>query len=119
MERTVEERLAVLERRNRRLTACLCLAGIAFALLVVSGAAEKTITADLIQTRKLEILDQGGRPRAVLDAVGEAPCLQLVDEHRNARAMFGTRADGSPVLDFLDRDGNVTWSAASAPKPKE
>ena len=65
----------------------------------------------------LEIRDAGdGPPRARLgtasasDPVGEVG-LKLRDQENRIRAVLAVAPDGTPYLQFLDAEGNVTWTA--------
>jgi hypothetical protein len=83
--------------------------------LLLSAVAEGELAAEqrqeVLRTRQLELVDEAGRPRAVLilDAEG-APTLVLYDQTGTARAELALTADGRACLGF--RDGNGVPQAA-------
>jgi len=112
---TTEERLAKVERELAQIKA---------------GRA----VADEVRARRLVLVDDEGRERAMLDMDEDAPVLCLCDEAGEVRAALGVNEDGprlylldpdaaseacavlgvdknGPQLNLYDAAGKVIWSA--------
>ena len=42
---------------------------------------------------------------------GKSTMLRLLNKEGELRVLLGLAADGTPVLQFVDKDGDPTWSA--------
>ncbi len=121
-------RMERLERASRRwkLVGLMGLASIA--AVVLMGQAAVPAVSDEVRTRKLVIVDDEGRPRAVLAAEKDGVTLSLADEAGTNRVVLGTSKEGAqlslrdetgktrarlgalrfePALDLLDREARV------------
>lgn len=103
---SLEDRIHGLERSVRR--AHLALGTLVGGLLIVAAVGftrSGTQASDELRTRRLVIVDDGGRERIVLaqdpptaQRMSRAAGLTLLDEDGNERGGFSTMADGSVVL---------------------
>ena len=71
-----------------------------------SGAPSSEIH-ERVTTRSLVIVDERGRERAMLSALGGSPSLILNDQEGKLRAAFILNPDGSPVLALSDGEGTA------------
>ena len=62
-----------------------------------------------LTTRKVEIVDENGKVRALLTML-DGPVLDLTDEKGEIRAMLTVGNDGAG-LHLLDENGKPIWSA--------
>lgn len=62
---------------------------------------------------RLELLDKEGNLRVALDTdAAGTPVVSFFDHHKNhVRAQLFLREDGTPALEFHDKDSKVIWSA--------
>ena len=116
----LEQRLARLERANRRMKQIGTLVLLVAAAMLVSGAANDLEVGSLALkdkdgntrahlamvdgTPRLALFDKAGKTRARLHG---NPGLALFDKDGEARAHLIVFADGSPSLAFFDRAGKV------------
>lgn len=101
---TLEQRVVRLERRNRLLTAAL--------LVVLGGAvAWRPAPQETVRAQRLEVVDDRGRVRGVLEAGEDGPSLRLLDVAGVARASLEDAADGT-ALYLRDAEGTVRVGAA-------
>ncbi|MBU4271382.1 MAG: hypothetical protein KKA28_05920 [Planctomycetes bacterium] len=108
---TIEERVAELERKNRRLTWMLTVAGGTVALLAVltsctgmtpaGNAPQESVTA-----RQFVLVDEKGESRAELAVIGDMPGLALADENGKTRAQL-TVTDKGPALELYNEKGKL------------
>ena len=108
---TLEERLARLERKSRRLTLALSLAGGMLAALVVlavaAGMAPAVTSApETVMARKFLLVDAQGMPRATLSVSEQGPGLWLYDEKGTYRAGLGVNANGTGLMLRDDKGHN-------------
>ncbi|MBU4272302.1 MAG: hypothetical protein KKE86_14320 [Planctomycetes bacterium] len=106
---TIEERVAELERKNRRLTWMLTVAGGTVALLVVLAVASGMAPAgdaplEIVTAREFRLVDAQGRLRAKLVTDKEGSGLVLADEKGQARASLAVKEEG-PWLVLIDEKG--------------
>src|SRR5689334_3415382 len=93
---TVEERLAALERSNRRLKAT-ALAGMALAALATGVALAGPRAPEELTARRLALTDASGAVRARVAATEHGGfALTVNDAGGRPRAMLGVDSDGSP-----------------------
>jgi len=59
----------------------------------------------------LALLDQNGQARVAMGIRDGVPGVCITDSAGRLRASVRTDADGNPVIECFDEDGNVTWSA--------
>jgi hypothetical protein len=66
------------------------------------------VQAKVVRAEKFELVDGGGKPRAVLatDPTGQ-PWLGLKDQSGKNRAVLGLQSDGQPGLILYDQNGKV------------
>jgi hypothetical protein len=94
--RSMEARVARLERECRRWR----LAGVvAVGIALVAGAAQKP--PDVVRARRLEVVDDKGRGRVVLEAADDVTGMVLKDRTGRPAAWLGLYDDDSPALNFL------------------
>ena len=106
----VEQRLARLERANRRQkrigTLVVVVAAVVLlvaAVVLLSGQAKGKNLQDL-EVRSLTLKDKAGKRRALLAVVADrSPTLALFDKDGKLRAQFRVGADGSPGLFLHDK----------------
>ncbi len=77
----IEERVAKLERKNRRLTLVLVLVVVAAGLAVVAGMAAPEAVPDVLRAHAFVLVSGDGKPRAglAMDKVG--PRIDVLDEN--------------------------------------
>jgi hypothetical protein len=111
----LESRVARLEQRNRLLTTCLALVGIGLLLAAVPPR-----SADVVQARRIQLLDAEGRVRIDLRHDDEETGLFILDDEGVTRlgaaqfahggggyALHGPGGRGAAVL-YLKGDGSLT-----------
>lgn len=100
---TIEDRLAKLERSNRHLRFSLIAVVALAAAGFIAGAAMMPAIGPNIRTRKIEIVDAGGRVRSVWTCVNGHPVLSFADAQARPRAALQL---GEPTaLRFWDAQG--------------
>lgn len=128
------QRLARLERENRRLKGLGAVALVGIVALVLMGhSAEgrKVVEADQFVLRlpdgqvrgELNFVGDGAVRLALYDrdrtrrlqlvvAVPDgAPALTFYDKNSQPRALLALKNDGTPQLEFYDKDGRPLWKA--------
>lgn len=88
--RTVEDRLASLERSNRRLRFSLVAVVALLSVGLLAGAAMMPAVQAVVRTRKLELVDNQGRTRAVLGMAAGQPTFSLADAQARPRVALTT-----------------------------
>ena len=114
---TVDERLAHLERQNRRLAAS-AFAALMLALLSLLAAFMRTERSEEVSTRKLRLVDERGVLRATLGPVEQGAAFGLVmsDAQGRPRAHIGVGPDGSPRMSFATKVlPSITWRSTIPP----
>jgi hypothetical protein len=117
---TLENRVATLERENRRLKSCALLALVVVAGVILTGQASVPNVSDQITTRRLVVVDEAGQTRAVLSGAGfvldgepgegvaslivgkNGPTLMLGRESEKPQILLTVLTDG-PHLELLDK----------------
>ena len=103
----LEQRLARLERANRRMKRIGALVLLMAAVVLLSGQAKGNDLQDLV-VGSLTLKDKDGKTRARLRALADGSvALALFDKDGNARAMLFVAADGSPDLTLSDKAGKT------------
>jgi hypothetical protein len=65
-------------------------------------------TAKVLKAERFEVVDQDGKPRALLGVLGSGePGLQLYDRDENGRVDLSLKASGRPGLELSDSNGRV------------
>lgn len=97
---TLEKRIQVLERQNKRV------AGFSFCLLVLLGlsASSPSKPKDL-EAKSLQIVDQKGKVRLSLSVTDEGPKLALSDAEGRERLLMNLDEEGWGDLRMLDPRG--------------
>jgi hypothetical protein len=82
-------------------TACL-----AATVLVLSYAAGKGSSPEVVRAQRFELVDSAGNVRGLL-SLGDRACPRLVlfDEEGDARARLMLHLDGTPMLSLYDQKG--------------
>jgi hypothetical protein len=109
-EQTVGERLARLERQNRRLTLILvCLAPVVAALVLMGFTSVeeqlqglKNLQVRQIETERLVIRDANGFLRGWLGIAEDGTRLVFYDQNGRQRAGFGMTSQNEPALAIFD-----------------
>ena len=104
---SVTARMDRLERELRwwQLVGVATLAILGWGLVI--GATREQV-ADEIRVKRLLIVDDSGRSRAVLGTEGNAPALRLYDARGTNRAEILLRADGVPFVALRDDEAKTT-----------
>ena len=98
-----DPRLAVLERRVRRLHAVLVTM---FALVLATIAYQFAPRPAVVEAREFVLRDARGKSRAALTLLeGKHPALRLNNRDERARAILIVRDDESTVFRLSDREG--------------
>jgi hypothetical protein len=100
--RSMESRVARLERECRRWR----LAGVA-ALVGVVGVGAAQRPPDVVRARRLEIVDDRGRPRVTIEAADDLCGLRVEDPDGRDGITLGTYDDGTRVVNLWDRAGKL------------
>ena len=113
---TVEQRLAKLEKQNRRLKVAGAVALALVGALVFGGAAERAVdddgeVAEVIKAREFRVVDKEGKSRARLRTEG----LFLLGEDGNPRAALLMHAVGATSLMLDDEAGKVHTGISASP----
>ncbi len=100
---TIEERLARLERKCRRLTVTLVFAGGTIAMLAVLAVAVGMAPAgaaprEAIEAGKFILVDPQGMRRATLSLSEQGPGLWLFDQNGTYRAGLGINSGGVGLM---------------------
>ncbi len=104
---TTEERLARLERKNRRLTLALVLMGVAATLVVTVGMERNEAVSEVVKARNFLLVDENGKTRAALEMIGDESSLVLSDKSGKERATLKVDNDFGPDLRMLDENGKT------------
>ncbi len=102
--RPIVERLEKVERENRWLKSA------AFTVLLLAGAAfmmGQARPTRRIVAQEFDVVDTGGKIRAILDASGGEPDLSLYDTNGKVRAFLRLSAEG-PMLRLSDANGKAS-----------
>ncbi len=108
----LEARVMRLERENRAMKRGALLALVVVGGVMLMGQTQGPKVSEEIRARKLCVVDEAGKPRAVLSVTGDGPELVLLDEDENARAKF-TSDKVSSSLDLCDKAGFTRISLTS------
>ena len=101
----LEQRLARLERGNRRMKRIGALVLLVAAAALLSGQAKGKDLQDL-EVGSLTLKDKAGKTRARLRALEDGPVvLGLFDKDETLRATLGALEDGTVTLALCDKDG--------------
>ena len=103
---TTEERLARLERKNRRLTLGLVLTAVAAGVVAAAGAARTGAVPEVVTARKFCLVDENGKARAGLFVFEGGPVFTLLDENDKPRVMLRVNKEG-PDLALLDENAKT------------
>jgi hypothetical protein len=99
----IVERLAKVEKQNRRLRgAGLLVVGLACSIVLMGQSAP---TSRTLEAQAFILTDAQGRTRASLRTLTDGPHLALFDANGKLRVDLGVSVDG-PVLQLLDQNGN-------------
>ena len=111
----LEQRLARLERGNRRMKRIGTLVLLAAGVVLLSGQAKGKALPDL-EVRSLTLKDTDGKARARMDAIADGTVgLVLLDKDGKARAELTVDTDGAPGLALFDKTGTMrTWLSMEA-----
>lgn len=109
---TVEERLAKLERQNRRLKIVGAVALVLMGAMVLEWAAMPTVTdystSDFkfktVTAQEVIVVDAKGKPQAGLTVEKDGATLMLLDEKGTPRATLGVDRAGATLV-LLDEKG--------------
>ena len=107
----VEHRLTRLERANRRWKVAVALAVGALGGVVALGAAEPDLIPDELRVKRLVIVDQNNKPRAVLgpSSYGSSG-LRLYDERQKELVALEALPGSVPSMTFFAPDGKpAVW----------
>jgi hypothetical protein len=104
---TLDERLARLERANRRLWAACGAMGLACLLGATGQRVPEVVTA-----RSFQVVDERGELVASLGNKDLRTYLQLHDREGRSRATLYVDGDGSPMLSLRGDDADPTRTAA-------
>jgi hypothetical protein len=99
---SVEKRLLALERENRTLRIAAIAFGVIVAYAAVSGQSPPPVSPETLTARRLQIEDDSGMPRIVMD--GPSGILSLDDEAGNPRVVLALGAAG-PSISLHDARG--------------
>ena len=103
---SIEERVARLERQNRRLKQGLAAVVLVVAGAVIMGATKQTGLGETIEAQAFVVKDKSGKIRALLGvSKSSEPTLQFYDKDGKWRAILGVNKDAEPTLQFYDKDG--------------
>jgi hypothetical protein len=107
----VEERLARLERENRRFKLAALLVLVALGAVFVMGVSlgERVVNADAYT-----LTGPRGEPRAMLGLAPDEPMLVMYDPQGNARVWLGV-VDNVPGIVLLNEKGEAVWKAPPSP----
>lgn len=99
------DRIAELERKMKRIVACVViLPAIAFLL---GAAANDIVTAKSVTTERLVIVDGNGKERAAIFCLRQEPVLEMYNADHSLILNAGKSPDnGVGVMQFFDSAGN-------------
>jgi hypothetical protein len=98
----IEERLARLERKNRRLTAALLSVGIAAVVAVGMGQGSAPVVPQEIRAHKFTLVGNNGELRASLMMLKDGPGLFLYDTNGGERAGLWLDKEDDPAFTLSD-----------------
>ena len=101
---TIEERLAQLERKNRRLTLALMSVGMAAVMAVAMGQGAPAVVTQAVKARSFILVDDDGKVRGIFGVVKGGPLLSMYDENGKGRATLTVSSYG-PGLTLRDENG--------------
>lgn len=116
---TVASRVEALERRLKVIVvvtlAAAAMVGLAGAAVFLTWSAGFRLRQGGIEARRFALVDEHGRPRAVLSVQENgAASLYLTDGKGTPRATLGVGKDGVPALGLGDEDGTLRAAMAVA-----
>jgi threonine dehydrogenase-like Zn-dependent dehydrogenase len=112
----LSERLATLERQNRRLrTGGLALVGVLGAVGLMSA---RSALCDQVSAERFVVRDTHGRTRMVMDAYSNEPVISLRNEAGKTVASMGIDEKGEAYLTFFDATGKARGSDAKCDASK-
>lgn len=100
----VKQRLAKLERQNRRMKLSAIASLVIVGAVMLTGQTSRQSTPSELRARSFILVDAQGRQRAILDLKKDEPGLALLDENGNVRALLSLVPEG-PILDLIGTDG--------------
>jgi hypothetical protein len=114
---TIEQRLARLERQNRRLRCAVTLTLVAIPAAALTGMQEQSpaTQAAAVDSTEFRLLDKQGKPRARLAMLEEGPALLLTDAQGNSKAKFMLDDVSGPSLSLCDHNAFNRISLAVKP----
>lgn len=105
-----EERLAALERASRVQRGVILTLAAALLAVVTMGASG---VSEIVQARRIEVLDEGGRPLVSLEARDGRGVLELRSEERQLAVMLSTGPDGGALALYDERGHEVVGIGAA------
>ncbi len=104
----LEQRLARLERANRRMKRIGALVLLMAAVVLLSGQAKGKAPLPDLEVGSLTLKDKDGKSRVVLFAPAHgSPGLSLYDKDGQVRVRLTVHWDGLPALYLYDKDGKT------------
>jgi hypothetical protein len=105
---TVESRLSALERSNHRLRLAVRALGLALVVLLAAGARGNEI-ADLVQARRIQVVDDEGRPLVVLAHEAGRGVAALLDAAGNWKVQLDAGSAGGTVATKAAHGGELVF----------
>src|SRR3954464_6870780 len=105
MTSTLEQRIDLLERQNRRFRYALTLLAVAAGLgaaLVSIGAARREPAPKVVEAQSFNLVDAAGKVRATLLATEAGPRLRFLDAQGKNRVSIGCEDGGAAFVTLLD-----------------
>jgi len=105
----LEERLARLEKHNRRMKYALALMLALVGFLFVDQVIPETVLVKqkLMESEQVKLLDNAGNTRLFLRMYSRVPVLQMLDSKGKPRLSLGMRFDDTPFIDLSDASGRT------------
>ena len=110
---TIEQRMELLERTNRRWRRLACTMAVLIVAAVGIGAAQ--MNEDELVLRKLVIQDEEGRERIVLDTNRHGAGMTYYDANGKGRIESGTKVTGDAWTTHFDANGKKRIVSATYP----
>lgn len=105
----IASRLDRLERQHRRtrvVVVALLLLG-AYLVFVELAPRQLVVEKTHVESKELKLTDAAGTTRMFLRMYSDAPVLQLMDSHGQARLSLGMRFDDTPFIALSDGNGQT------------
>jgi hypothetical protein len=95
-----------LERENKHLRLAFGSVVIGVLIAVIAGATKREEKVRTLESQRIEIKDENGHVRILLDGTSELPSLLMYDKDNMVRSSLSIGSEDRSALNFFDKKGN-------------